>query len=67
MKSYEDALSTLAKALTTTLPPGVQPEDQLKSPVKAILESLAAHVEAFTEAKLEIGRTRSNNDCEDHR
>lgn len=56
MSAYDAALAALAKALTTALPQGVQPEDQLKSPVKAILESLAAQVEAFTEAKLEIGR-----------
>lgn len=56
MSAYDDAMAALAKALTTVLPQGVQPEDQLKPPVKAVLESLAAQVEAFTEAKLEIGR-----------
>lgn len=56
MTDYEKALVALAKTLTTTLPAGVQPEDQLKPPVKAIFESLAAHVEAFTEAKVEVGR-----------
>jgi hypothetical protein len=54
--AWESALKALAKALAVELPVGVQPEDQLKPPVKALLEALAPHVEAFTEAKLEQGR-----------
>src|SRR5690606_33712915 len=51
-----EALAKLAKAISTDLPIGVQPEDQLKTPIKAILETIGSHVEGFTEAKLEIGR-----------
>jgi hypothetical protein len=54
--AWESALKALAKALAVELPVGVQPEDQLKPPVKALLEALSPHVEAFTEAKLEQGR-----------
>lgn len=56
MSDFDKALIVLARALSIDLPVGVQPEDQLKSPVKALLETLAPQVEAFTEAKLEIGR-----------
>lgn len=59
MKAYDNALAALAKTLDATLPAGVQPEDQLKPPTKAVLEALAAHVEAFTEAKPEVGRITS--------
>ena len=54
---FPSMLAALAKALATPLPPGVQPEDQLKPPVKAVLEALGPKVEAFTEAMVEgIGR-----------
>jgi len=56
MSDFDKALAALAKALAVDLPIGVQPEDQLKPPVKGVLEALAIQVEAFTEAKLEIGR-----------
>ena len=56
MSDFDKALIVLAKALSIDLPVGVQPEDQLKPPVKAVLEALATQIEAFTEAKLEIGR-----------
>lgn len=56
MSDYEVALEGIAKAVTVELPHGVQPEDQLKPPVKSVLESFGTYVEAFTEAKLEIGR-----------
>ena len=56
MGVWLDGLSALAKVLAADLPSGAQPEDQLKSPVKAILESIGPKVEAFTEVKLEIGR-----------
>lgn len=56
MSEFDTALAALAKAVNADLPLGVQPEDQLKSPVKALLEGVALHVEAFTEAKLDIGR-----------
>lgn len=49
-------LRALAKSLVTDLPSGVQPEDQLKSPIKVILESLGSRVEVFTEAKIDFGR-----------
>lgn len=56
MSEFDKALATLSKVLMVDLPVGVQPEDQLKPPVKAILEALESYTEAFTEAKLEIGR-----------
>jgi hypothetical protein len=56
MSDFDKALAALAKRLAVDLPAGVQPEDQLKPPVKAVLETLSMQVEAFTEAKLEIGR-----------
>lgn len=56
MSDFEKALAVLAKGLAVELPVGVQPEDQLKAPIKAVLEALAPQIEAFTEAKLEIGR-----------
>lgn len=56
MPNFATALTQLARTLGTLLPAGVQPEDQLKTPVKAILEALGPRIDAFTEAKLEIGR-----------
>jgi hypothetical protein len=57
MTNFNGALEQLASALSANLPAGVQPEDQLKPPVKVIIESVAAGVEAFTEAKIEdVGR-----------
>lgn len=54
---FSSTLAALAKALATSLPSGVQPEDQLKPPVKRILESLGPRIEAFTEARIDgIGR-----------
>ena len=51
------ALLGLAKTLAAELPAGVQPEDQLKPPVKMLLEALGPKIEAFTEAKVEdVGR-----------
>ena len=41
---FDKALIVLAKALYIDLPVGVQPEDQLKPPVKAVLEALGTQV-----------------------
>lgn len=56
MSDFDTAIESLAKVLAMVLPYGVQPEDQLKSPVKLILQAIAAKIEVFTEAKLEVGR-----------
>lgn len=50
------ALASLYTALTANLPPGVQPEDQLKPPIKAVVESLGTHIEVFTEVRTAYGR-----------
>jgi hypothetical protein len=56
MSKFAAAFDALAKTLVVNLPAGVQPEDQLKSPIKMVLEAAAPQVEAFTEARIEIGR-----------
>lgn len=54
--AYESAIERLCTALAAELPSGVQPEDQLKPPVKSIVEGMGSRIEVFTEARTAYGR-----------